>query len=469
MKFALAQADITPDHPVFMHGFGARTHKSEGVHDPIRMKAALLQTDRSLLMVTIDTLGSDRSFVVDLKAALKRDFGLEPAEVMINFSHTHHSVYLTGRDDSLRKGGYSMGQAQWPSSERELVYTEDEAYYDFIEATLLSMVRDCYDGLIEGELLLGCVQSDFGVSRRRPDGRGGVEWKPYYEGKIDRDLFVLKLVDAEQRVRGILYNYGCHTTAAGSANYLFSGDFAGAASNWLEAAYPEAIAMFLQGCAGEIKPMKSADGDGFKSCTMREMEEAGVDLAKEVAELLEHGSFSPVRSTGFRSVLLDPTVYTEHTPIKEFEAIANDPAAADFYRKSALRTIEAIQDGTIKDSLPLYISIWQLADDVRIIAIEGEVSTQYALMIKRMFGNGKTLVLGYTNGVFCYIPTAQMIREGGYEATCNFFFGLSGPFVPEIEDIIIGQIAKAMLGEKLEDDSEIEEKSSSNGSMRLNL
>ncbi|MDF2670586.1 MAG: hypothetical protein K0R67_2892, partial [Paenibacillus sp.] len=35
--------------------------------------------------------------------------------------------------------------------------------------------------------------------------------------------------------------------------------------------------------------------------------------------------------------------------------------------------------------------------------------------------------------------------EGGYESTCNFFFGLRGPFVPEIEDIILGQIAKAVL------------------------
>lgn len=38
-----------------------------------------------------------------------------------------------------------------------------------------------------------------------------------------------------------------------------------------------------------------------------------------------------------------------------------------------------------------------------------------------------------------------MIREGGYEAICNFFFNLRGPWVPEIEDIIIGQIAKAEM------------------------
>jgi hypothetical protein len=445
MLFCTAQEIITPDHPVFMHGYGARTHKSEGVHDPIMMKAVLLQADKSLLMVTIDTLGSDRSFIVGIKNALKNAFGLEHADVMINFSHTHHSVFLTGRDVSLRRGGYSMGQEKWPLSEEELIYTEDELYYDYIEEKLLRMVRHCYANLTKGELLIGRADSDFGISRRLPDGQGGVQWKPYYGGKIDKDLFVLKLVDADQNVKGILYNYGCHTTAMGSANYLFSGDFAGKTSNWLEEAYPGATAIFLQGCAGEIKPMKSADGDKFKSCTFEEMEEAGVDLAKEVAQLMESGSFTPVRSSGFGSMLLDPYIYTEQTPIEFYEKIMNDPTAGEFYQNSARRTIQAIQDGTIQDRMPLFISIWQLDEETRIVSIEGEVSTQYALMIKKMFGTGKTMVLGYTNGVFCYIPTAQMIHEGGYEATCNYFFGLRGPFVPEIEDIIIGQIAKAVL------------------------
>lgn len=445
MKFFTAKENITPVEPVFMHGFGARTHKTEGTLDPIYAKIALIQAERSLLFVTIDALGSDRSFVVGVKDALKETFGLEHADVLINFSHTHHSVYLTGRDPALRKGGYSMGQERWPSSEEELDYTEDERYYDRVKDAIVQMVGTGYENLAEGELLLGRADSDFGVSRRRPDGKGGVEWKPYYEGEIDKDLFVLKLVDAEQNVKGILYNYGCHTTAMGSDNYSFSGDFAGRTSQWLEEAFPGATALFLQGCGGEIKPRKGAVGDKFKSCTYEETVEAGIDLAKEVADLLERGVFTPVRGGQYRTVLLDPLIYTEQTPIEHYETIMNDPDMNEFYQKSAERTIRAIQNGTIKDRLPLYISIWELDDETRIISMEGEVSTEYALTIKKLFGGGKTLVLGYTNGVFCYIPTAKMIREGGYEATCNFFFGLRGPFVPEIEDIIIGQIAKAVL------------------------
>lgn len=445
MKFFMAKADITPLEPVFMHGFGARTHKTEGVLDPIYVKVALIQSDKSLLFVTVDALGSDRSFVVGVKDALQQQFGLEHRDVLINFSHTHHSVYLTGRDKTLRKGGYSMGQERWPASEEELDYTEDERMFDRVRDAIVRLVRTCYENLTEGELLLARTDSDFGVSRRLPDGTGGVLWKPYYDGEIDKDLFVLKLVDQAGTLKGILYNYGCHTTAMGSDNYKFSGDYSGSTSQWLEEAYPGVTALFLQGCGGEIKPRNGTNGDSFKSCSYEETVALGVDLAKEVAELLEQGAFTAVGGGSFRTVLLDPLIYTEQTPVEHYEAIVNDPNMNEFYQKSAERTIQAIKDGTIKDRLPLYISIWQLDAETRIISIEGEVSTEYALAIKKLFGSGKTLVLGYTNGVFCYIPTAKMIREGGYEATCNFFFGLRGPFVPEIEDIIIGQIAKAVL------------------------
>ena len=35
MKFCCVSEVMTPDRPVFMHGFGARTSKSEGVHDQL--------------------------------------------------------------------------------------------------------------------------------------------------------------------------------------------------------------------------------------------------------------------------------------------------------------------------------------------------------------------------------------------------------------------------------------------------
>ncbi|WP_135548024.1 neutral/alkaline non-lysosomal ceramidase N-terminal domain-containing protein [Paenibacillus cymbidii] len=444
MKFCLSTATITPDEPVFMNGFGARTHASVGVLDPLLMKAALLVANEALLIVTIDALGSDRSFTVGIKDALQARFGLGHAQVMINFSHTHHSVFLTGTDVSLRRGGYSMGQSGWMDDERAIDYTRDEAYFAFVRDTLLRMVEACYGGLEDGELHIGRTRSDFAMSRRRPVGNGSVTWSPYPEADIDRDLFVLRLSDRAGQAKGVLFSYGCHTTAMGANNDLLSNDFAGYAAAKVERAYPGATAMFLQGCAGELKPLHSAEQDRFISCDPAQTKEAGEYLADDVLALMRQGEFAPV-ACRFHSLLLDPTLYTERTPAAVYERMADDPGLGAFHRAAAKRTQQAIANGTSRETLPLYIGVWQLDADTTIIALEGEVSTQYSLLIKRLFGNGRMIVLGYTNGVFSYVPTRQMLEEGGYEAESNYFFDLRGPFVPEIEDIIVGQIAKALL------------------------
>lgn len=444
MKFCLASENITPTKSVFMHGFGDTSRKSEGVLDPLYMKAALLQANKTLLIVTIDALGSDRSFIIGMKEALREQFGLNHDEVLINFSHTHHSVFLTGIEPSLRRGGYSIGQSHWMDDDNAIDYTEDEAYFKYIRDTLLGMVSSCYAKLIPGELLIGKGHSDFAVSRRRPLPNGGVEWKPYYEANIDKDLFVFKLVDEMGSVKGILYSYGCHTTAMGSENRLFSNDYAGVTSSVIENAYPGATAMFLQGCGGELKPIQNAEGDRFVSGDARLARKAGEYLAKDVIGIMEQGKFTRI-DCHFRTELCDLLLYTEQVPVSVYENLAAAHENVEFYHSAAIRTIRAMENGTIKDRIPFYISIWHLDESTQLVALEGEVSTAYSLLLKQLFNKEKMIVLGYSNGVFCYIPSRKMVAEGGYETECHYFFGLMGPFVPEIEDIIVGQVAQSLL------------------------
>jgi neutral ceramidase len=175
------------------------------------------------------------------------------------------------------------------------------------------------------------------------------------------------------------------------------------------------------------------------------MEEAGMDMAKDIISVMEQKPFIPINCS-FRTILVDPLLYMEQTEVEFYENIIKDPHGGVFRQKGANRTIRLIKDGSVKDRAPLYISLWYLDDETRLIAMEGEISTEYSLLLKRMFPGEKTIVLGYTNGNYYYVPTRKMIAEGGYEADCNYCFGsFRGSFVPEIEDIIVGQIAKADL------------------------
>src|SRR6266545_6672873 len=70
-KAGLASIDITPTEPIWLAGYAARTHPSEGAVHPIYAKALALEDSRKnrLVIVTTDLLGftralSDRKSVV---------------------------------------------------------------------------------------------------------------------------------------------------------------------------------------------------------------------------------------------------------------------------------------------------------------------------------------------------------------------------------------------------------------------
>lgn len=141
------------------------------------------------------------------------------------------------------------------------------------------------------------------------------------------------------------------------------------------------------------------------------MEEVGIDLANDIISVLEQKSFIPVQCN-FQTILVDTLLYTEQTGIEFYEDMVNNPKVSDFRKRGAHRTIKLFKEGLIKDHAPFYISIWHLDDKTRLIAMEGEISTEYSLMLKRMFPGGRTIVLGYTNGSYYYVPTRKMISEG---------------------------------------------------------
>jgi hypothetical protein len=75
----------------------------------------------------------------------------------------------------------------------------------------------------------------------------------------------------------------------------------------------------------------------------------------------------------------------------------------------------------------------------------GEICVDYGHYIKSLCNTRRILPLGYSNDVIAYIPTAQILNEGGYEAeTSCSWFGLPGPFKPEVEDLVKNAVRKMM-------------------------
>lgn len=440
LKFSIARQDITPDYPVFQSGFGSRTRKSEGVLQPIYVKAVLLQANKTVLILAFDAMGGDRSFVNGLKDALRDRFGLQHDEVLLNFSHAHSSIYLTGLEAEGRQGIWSIGQDHCPADNVPGGFDADETYFLHLRELVLNLVGGCFENLTEGQAAIASAPTHFSISRRLPLENGVMAFAPNPDGEIDDSLTVIKLTEGEA-VKGIVYIHGTHPTTLGDS-YLLANDLISFSALELEREYPEAISVFLQGCGAEIKPLATVGEDGgFAPRDVPAVEKMGQQLAAEVSAILKEASFKTL-DPHFKTALHSCTLPVAPDPIDFYRNIMTVDSPGGFEYSCAARMLAARLEGTAKKELPCFVAVWELDAETHIVGIEGEVSTGYSLAIKNYFNRGDMVVLGYTNGVPCYIPTAAMVGEGGYEAECNYFFGLQGRFVPEIEDIIVGQTAK---------------------------
>ncbi|NJD01531.1 MAG: hypothetical protein FIA99_02755 [Ruminiclostridium sp.] len=439
MKFCILKEIITPDIAVFMAGFTSRTHKSEGVHDDPYVKVILLQANKPVLLIALDLLGGDRSFTDGIKASIYEKFGLKKDDVFINFSHTHHTVGVTGEDAGKRLAPYSITQESY--TDRivfdNLDYSEDVRYYNFLREKIIKLTGQCFENLEEGKMLLGKGTSRLGVSRRLRTPQG-IKWAPDYAAEIDNDLFVIKLLDKNENVKGILFSYGCHPTAMSGDNYLLTAEFPGSACRYLENAFEGSSAVFLQACGGDVKPLKCAEGDRFKSCGFQEMEETGADLAKDVIKVMTGSALKEIVPS-FRTCLIDARLYTEVLTAQEFEEVLRGPGG-DELKQRINDIMESIRNASIKQYIPFYIAILCLDDKTKIIGLEGEIVSGLGKKIKNLFKSDDILVLGYTNGTGYYVPSREILEEGGYEGNFPLYLGLSGPFIPEIENIIFGRI-----------------------------
>jgi len=74
------------------------------------------------------------------------------------------------------------------------------------------------------------------------------------------------------------------------------------------------------------------------------------------------------------------------------------------------------------------------------VLMGGEVVVDYARRIKRTFAEDHPWPIGYAYEVPCYIPTARLIKEGGYETESSMiFYGYYGPFRGEIETLLLNR------------------------------
>jgi neutral ceramidase len=99
------------------------------------------------------------------------------------------------------------------------------------------------------------------------------------------------------------------------------------------------------------------------------------------------------------------------------------------------------QKGHLPSTYPYSLEVWQFGSGLTLVALAGECVVDYDLKLKRELGSGNLWVAGYSNDVFAYIPSSQILQEGGYEGGgAMIYYGQPGPFAPGIEETILHEV-----------------------------
>ena len=406
-KAGAAKAQITPKEPMWMAGYSSRTKPAEGKAQDLFAKALALE-DAQGKRFCLCHPRPDR-VPRTLRAALEKRLGaayqLSPEAFLLNVSHTHCGP-------EFRVGGKpgifaEFGQAQ-----------QAEAYGQFLEDTVFKLVGDALTQMAPARLSYHHARCGFAMNRRLPVD-GTYKNSPNPEGPVDQAVPVLRVSSVDGQIRALLFGYACHNTTL--SFYQWCGDYAGYAQEAIEAAHPGAIALFVQGCAGDQNPYPRGKIElaQFHGRTLATAVEAALTSTAE-----------PV-SGPLEKKLVDVELDFAPAPSRaELEEQAQ--AKTTWPGRHAQRLLDQLDRG---EKLPEHyaypVQVVRFGHSLTFVGLAGETVVDYSLRLKREVTGSPLWVAGYCNDIMAYIPSRRVLEEGGYEARDAMNFSvLPGPWAP---------------------------------------
>ncbi len=410
-------ADITPPIGASIPG-GFAPRPAEGIHDPLRVRAAvLLGEDDALALVGVDAVSiptEDNLRARELAADLAH---IPDAQIIIAASHTHC-------------GGPANDVLGSPS---------DEHYREHIVRQTASAVAQAARNAVPAQIGWGAgVAEGLGWNRRwrLADGTQETHADPSLDHVIERagpgdaEVLLLAARDTNGRLLGFVGNFTCHCTLMGGPE--FSADYPGAWSDLIARATGAPL-VFLNGAMGDITQV-ARDQD---------VPQAGEPAVARFARKLTGESLRLLADMHFEDApVIDVTHEVLGIPMRrpDAEQLEGDRAVAaaatdDDYSRDVVFARERIM-------LAEYIErvgedrcevICARVGGLGIASSPGQMFCTYGLDCKRRSPFAHTMFASIANGNCGYVPTPEAIATGGYEPTlCR-----GSRLVPEAGDMIV--------------------------------
>jgi hypothetical protein len=247
------------------------------------------------------------------------------------------------------------------------------------------------------------------------------------DGPVDHSVPVLAIERRDGSLAGLLFGYACHNTTLPASFVSYHGDYAGVAKVELERRHPGVTALFIRAAAPRMTHPRGTIELGRTARTRAgRRRRCALGLASRIRARCGplHQRVPGLRAGARRRRLAqearDENVYVRRhaqmmldTIARDGRIIAAEPAPRTPRRRPAL------------------------------VALSGG-GRRLRVAIRKKYGDG-TWVAGYTDSVFGYVPSARVLREGGYEGgDAMLYFGRPGPFAATVESTVIGGVDALM-------------------------
>jgi neutral ceramidase len=373
LKIGTARVDLEPMQARAFTGYASRGDAiPQGIHDPLEVRAIVLEANTRVLLITCDLLALDSELISGAKDELQRRLGIPAANILVACIHTH--------------GG--------PACLKTTPVKAHPAYRKLVEQKITEAGMQAFAAMHPAQFGFGTGRVDLSYNRRVKSEDGSVKnkWSNPERiplGPVDPDVLVASFMRPDATPLGILFNYACHPVVMGPQHPLFTADYPGAARRYAEQSlHGSPLALMTLGACADLNPYVCGQ-DSFG-----EMQNMGRSLATEVLNITRG-----IRST--RDVFIRAAATTVTL------AVRNDTAATT-------------------PSLPFRVPVQVIAiNDLALVGIPGELFVELGQDIKRASPFKSTWIVTMANDVVGYIPTRTAFAEGGYEVESSFnYYGL---------------------------------------------
>jgi hypothetical protein len=428
------------------------------VNDPLYVKALVIGNEATTaVIITVDAvaigqIGTIRNDYLDtIRTEIERDLKIPPTHVLVNASHCHGVVCT-----------------------------------DIAERTV-EAVKQAFQNMVPVNVGAGTGSEDRVMENRRLRLKSGKEADVRHayslppdeavvgSGPIDPEIGLLRIDNKKGGTVAVLYNYAGHPIQ-GVPNGGNTADITGFASQVIEDNLPVgAVALFIQGCGGDINPVRYKDVaqprdarplgnllglsalQGLKSIAPQgqpgitviheRLKLPRADLAARITSLQAERDalVQSLKGTSLNLKTFLPLVvryqlapeypsYYSHFYHHEEMLGRSDLARMDSENRKNIeayvRNIHVMEEITrVQTNLALLkahdaknraagktIEVEVLGlriGDFVLVSFPGELTVQIGLNIKQRSPHPLTFVAGYSNGYIYYSPTAEQLKNVG--------------------------------------------------------